>query len=108
MENTCLQATELSGIQSCLWLSNKTEFTNPLIFQLFVPGDFQEVYRARYELARYFQAGGDKWLADHFFETCLQTSGQVTNDGGKMQAEGYSNVALAEEENGKYMYLNYI
>lgn len=64
-------------------------------------GEFPEVYRARYELARYFQAAGDKWLSDHFYETCLQTSGQVTNDGGKMQAEGYCNVALAEEENGK-------
>ena len=64
-------------------------------------GDFQEVYRARFELARYFQNSGDKWLSDHFFETCLQTSGQVETDGGKMQAEGFCNVAMAEEENGK-------
>ena len=64
-------------------------------------GDFQEVYRCRFELARYFQSSGDKWLADHFFNTCLQTSSVVSNDGGKMQAEGYCNVALAQEENGK-------
>jgi len=63
-------------------------------------GDFQEVYRARYELARYFQSTNDKYLADHFFNTCLQTSNQVTTDGGKMQAEGFCNVALALEENG--------
>lgn len=65
-------------------------------------GDFQEVYRARYELARYFQTSGDKWLSDHFFNTCLQTSNEVTTDGGKMQAEGFCNVAMAEEENGDY------
>lgn len=65
-------------------------------------GDYQEVYRARYELAHYFQSCNDKWLADHFFDTCLDTSRLVTNDGGKMQAEGYCNVALAEEENGDY------
>lgn len=63
-------------------------------------GDFQEVYRCRFDLARYFQSSGDKWLADHFFNTCLQTSAMVTTDGGKMQAEGYCNVALAQEENG--------
>ncbi|KAH3835044.1 hypothetical protein DPMN_108382 [Dreissena polymorpha] len=50
-------------------------------------------------LARYFQSAGDKWLADHFFETCLQTATQVEEDGGKMQAEGFCNVALAQEEN---------
>ncbi|XP_052279004.1 tetratricopeptide repeat protein 29-like [Dreissena polymorpha] len=65
-------------------------------------GDFQEVYRARFELARYFQSAGDKWLADHFFETCLQTASQVEEDGGKMQAEGFCNVALAQEENCEY------
>lgn len=65
-------------------------------------GDFQEVYRCRFELARYFQSSGDKWLADHFFNTCLQTSAVVTDDGGKIQAEGYCNVALAQEENGDY------
>ncbi|XP_045203343.2 tetratricopeptide repeat protein 29-like isoform X2 [Mercenaria mercenaria] len=65
-------------------------------------GDYQEVYRARYELARYFQSCNDKWLSDHFFETCLDTSNMVDNDGGKMQAEGYCNVALAQEENADY------
>ncbi|XP_052075827.1 tetratricopeptide repeat protein 29-like isoform X1 [Mytilus californianus] len=63
-------------------------------------GDFGEVYRSRYELARYFQSGGDKWLADHFFTTCLQTSAQVKGDNGKTQAQGYLNVGLALEEQG--------
>ncbi|XP_060603184.1 tetratricopeptide repeat protein 29-like isoform X2 [Ruditapes philippinarum] len=65
-------------------------------------GDFLEVYRARYELARYFQSSNDKWLADHFFETCLDTAALVTDDGGKVQAEGYCNVALAQEENSEF------
>lgn len=65
-------------------------------------GDFQEVYRERYELARYFQTANDKWLADHFFDTCLDTSSLVTTDGGKVRAEGFCNVALAQEENANY------
>lgn len=63
-------------------------------------GDFAEVYRNRYELARYFQSVGDKWLSDHFFTTCLQTSSQVKGDNGKTQAQGYLNVGLAVEEQG--------
>lgn len=63
-------------------------------------GDFAEVYRNRYELARYFQSGGDKWLADHFFTTCLETSALVKGDNGKTQAQGYLNVGLALEEQG--------
>ncbi|WAQ99087.1 TTC29-like protein [Mya arenaria] len=65
-------------------------------------GDFQEVYRARYELARYFQNCGDKWLSDHFYQTCLQTSTKVDNDNGKMQAEGFCNVAISLKENAEY------
>ena len=75
-----------------------------LILLCMYTGDFQEVYRSRFELARFFQSVGDKWLSDHFFNTCLQTSNQITDDGGKMQAEGFCNVALAEEENSKYWY----
>lgn len=64
-------------------------------------GDFAEVYRNRYELARYFQSmRDDKWLADHFFTTCLQTSMEVKGDSGKMQAQGHYNVGVALEENG--------
>lgn len=58
------------------------------------------MYRNRYELARYFQKTGDKWLADHFFETCLKTSQEVGGDDGKMQAQGHFNVGMALEENG--------
>ncbi|XP_060083817.1 tetratricopeptide repeat protein 29-like [Ylistrum balloti] len=64
-------------------------------------GDFAEVYRNRYELARYFQSmRDDKWLADHFFTTCLQTSMEVKGDHGKMQAQGHYNVGVSYEENG--------
>ena len=83
------------GHSECNRDRGKTKF-----YCIFITGDFQEVYRCRFDLARYFQSSGDKWLADHFFNTCLQTSAMVTTDGGKMQAEGYCNVALAQEENG--------
>jgi len=52
-------------------------------------------------LARYFQYSGDKWLADHFYAACLETSAKVDNDGGKMRAEGFCNVADALEASGK-------
>lgn len=65
-------------------------------------GDYREVYRERYELARYFQTSNDKWLADHFFDTCLDTSNLITDDEGKMRAEGFCNVALSHEENADF------
>ncbi|KAL5011539.1 hypothetical protein ScPMuIL_010090 [Solemya velum] len=63
-------------------------------------GLYDEVYKSRYELAKFFQMTSDKWLADHFFHTCLQTSSEVKEDGGRMHAESFCNVALAQEENG--------
>ena len=66
-----------------------------------VSGDFQSVYMARYELACYFQQTNDKWLADHFFKTCLETSSFIDTDGGKTKAEGHCNVGLALEENSE-------
>lgn len=62
-------------------------------------GDFADVYRNRFTLACYFQTT-DKWLADHFFQTCLQTAGEMSDGDGKMKAEGHCNVGLAMEENG--------
>ncbi|KAK3099441.1 hypothetical protein FSP39_004392 [Pinctada imbricata] len=65
--------------------------------------DYSEVYHNRYELARYFQSTGDKWLSDHFFNTCLQTTDLVTGDEGKLRAQGHDNVGSALEENGDYI-----
>lgn len=64
--------------------------------------DHSEVYHNRFELARYFQSTGDKWLSDHFFNTCLETSSSIKGDGGKLRAQGYYNVGAALEDNGQY------
>ena len=65
--------------------------------------NFPEVYQCQFKLACYFQNTGDKWLADHFFTTCLATSAGVKGDGGKMAAEGHCNVGLALEESGLFI-----
>lgn len=61
------------------------------------------MYQSQFELARYFQSKGDKWLADHFFKSCLFTSTCVKGDEGRMQAEGHCNVGLAQEESGELL-----
>lgn len=63
------------------------------------------MYSARFELAKYFQTTGDKWLVDHFFNSCLTVSSQVQGDGGKMLAQGHCNVGLAMEQNGKLIFI---
>jgi len=55
----------------------------------------------QYELARYFQNTNDKWLSDHFYDSCLATAENVQNDGGKLAAQGHCNVGLAKEESGR-------
>jgi len=61
-----------------------------------------QVYQSHHYLAKYFQSTGDKWLADHFYQNCLQYSASVTNDDGKVAAEGHCNVGICLEEAGKY------
>ncbi|XP_013400140.1 tetratricopeptide repeat protein 29 [Lingula anatina] len=63
--------------------------------------DYEEVYNARYQLAKYFQSTGDKWLSDHFYTTCLDTSGSIKAN-VRFQAEAHCNVGLALEESGDY------
>ena len=63
--------------------------------------DFPSVYKNRFELARYFQSRGDKWLSDHFFQTCLDVSSQEPN-GEQRLCEALRFVGLSLEENGMY------
>ena len=63
---------------------------------------FGEVYACQFKLAKYFQGTGDKWLSDHFFDLCLETSTNVKSDGGKMAAQAHCNVGMALEESGKW------
>lgn len=65
--------------------------------------NFLEVYECRYELANYFISTGDKWLSDHFFQTCLEIAEGVVDDGGKIKALGQCNVGRSLEEKGDIM-----
>ncbi|XP_064637606.1 tetratricopeptide repeat protein 29-like isoform X2 [Lineus longissimus] len=65
--------------------------------------NFVDVYNSLYKLARYFQLTGDKWLSDHFFDKCLQTSSSVQGDEGRMLAEAHCNMGLAIEESNNLL-----
>ena len=69
-------------------------------FVMFQTGDYMKVYQCNNYLAKYFQSTGDKWLADHFYQNCLLNSTNVTNDDGKVAAEGQRNVGICLEEAG--------
>jgi len=102
---------EAAGPESALWnkilLENEPEKLEALKSLLCQAedasrkGSYNDVYKCQSELARYFQRTGDKWLADHFYGSCLTTTGKIKNDGGKMAAEGHCNVGLAMEESGE-------
>jgi len=62
-----------------------------------------QVYQCNHYLAKYFQSTGDKWLADHFYENCLHYSANVTNDDGKVAAEGHCNIGICLEEAGNVL-----
>ncbi|XP_067948154.1 tetratricopeptide repeat protein 29-like [Watersipora subatra] len=63
-------------------------------------GDLKRVYKNRFGLALYFQGRGDKWLSDHFFQTCLEVSSDE-EDGQQRLCEALCFVGLAMEENGE-------
>lgn len=103
---------ENAGPESVLWnqllLENEPEKLDTLkayltrAEQASRRDNFGDMYQCQFQLARYFQSTGDKWLADHFFSSCLHTSRQVKGDEGRMSAEGHCNVGLALEESGDY------
>ncbi|XP_041356982.1 tetratricopeptide repeat protein 29-like [Gigantopelta aegis] len=64
--------------------------------------DYSQVYAERSILAKYFLSTKDKWLSDHFFNTCLTTSQAIEGDGGQAQAEGHRNVGISLKESGDY------
>lgn len=101
---------EAAGPESALWnkilLENeheKLEQLKHLLSEAEIAArkeNFTEVYNCQYRLASYFQNCGDKWLADHFYSSCLATATGIKGDDGKKAAEGYCNVGLALEESG--------
>lgn len=101
-----------AGPESVLWgqtqLDDQHEKLDVLKMQLTKAEEaerhaiFQDVYMARYDLAHYFKQTGDKWLADHFFSTCLHVSSDVQGDAGRTRAEGHCNIGKALEERGDF------
>lgn len=69
--------------------------------------DYVKVYECHRFLAQYFQSFGseDKWLADHFFQNCLQWSMTVTDDDGQIAADGHCNIGLSLEASGKSLWI---
>lgn len=65
------------------------------------------VYHSLLSLAKYFEESGDAWLANHFYDSCLQTSLKIRGDGRKKESEANCNVGLAWENEGKNMMKNY-
>ncbi|XP_076446157.1 tetratricopeptide repeat protein 29-like [Babylonia areolata] len=107
-----LQEREAAGPESLMWtqtmLQDKHEELETLKHYLTIAetaqrkGDYISVYLARYDLACYFQPTKDKWLADHFFKTCLDTASHIDSDGGQTKAEAHCNLGIVFEENGDY------
>lgn len=65
-----------------------------------IAGDLEVVYKNRFSLAQYFQGRDDKWLSDHFFQTCLDVASQDAT-GQQRLCEALCHVGLALEENGR-------
>lgn len=103
-------AREAAGPDSVLWneplLENEQEKLESMKFYLMEAeealrnGDLKLVYKNRFSLAQFFQGRGDKWLSDHFFQTCLDVSSQEENAEERL-CEALCFVGLAMEENGE-------
>lgn len=66
-------------------------------------GDIYREYRARYDLAQYFtDSPDDQWLADHFFNTCLEVAKREDKAETQMLAEGLCNVGLCLQKNRRF------
>ena len=70
-------------------------------------GDYIEVYRCYFELAKYFQvtSEGDKWLSDYFFDMAHESTKFIKSDNGRLAAEANCNVGLALKESSEYQIL---
>uniref|UniRef100_A0A8C4RZR7 Tetratricopeptide repeat protein 29 n=1 Tax=Erpetoichthys calabaricus TaxID=27687 RepID=A0A8C4RZR7_ERPCA len=64
-------------------------------------GQLEERYKNQLSLALYFKSAEDKWLSDHFFESCLSTAKLIMVDGGKREAEAHSNMGRVRSEHGQ-------
>lgn len=62
------------------------------------PGRSDHVYQCQLTLAEYFSSKNDLWLADYFYQQCLETSLQIRGDGHRKEAEANYNLAISAEK----------
>ncbi|XP_072170818.1 tetratricopeptide repeat protein 29-like [Diadema setosum] len=59
--------------------------------------DMAKVYEEREKLAKYFLDWNDLWLADHFFQSCLETATKIADGGDRKEAEAHCYIGLGYE-----------
>ncbi|OAF70326.1 TPR repeat protein 29 [Intoshia linei] len=62
----------------------------------------EKQYDEMQKLANHFREIGDKFLAHHFFEKCLECALSVVKPESKLVAMSYCNLALSFENNGEF------
>ncbi len=66
-------------------------------------GDHKNLYANYFDLANYFKLTDDSWLADYFFNKCLNiTESKNTTLEPQRKAETYCNLGLAFEKQSKF------
>ena len=64
------------------------------------------VYDEREKLAKYFLDENDLWLADHFFQSCLDTAKKIYDGGDRKEAEAHCHIGLGFERRSEFYKLN--
>lgn len=102
MHFPCKIACSLELGCHCQGQSSKAFYGMLNLFFLSFLGNLVEVYRCQNQLAVFFVSTGDKWLSDHYFAQCLETSEKLPEDDRSFTAEGHCNMAISQEENGMW------
>ena len=63
--------------------------------------DLSTVYLTQQETAIHFEQEGDRWLADHFHKSSLETSRKMKGDGHRKEAEACFHVGLTYKDKGE-------
>ena len=62
--------------------------------------DLESSYLAQREMAIHFEQCGDKWLADHFHQRCLETGRLIKGDNRRKEGEAHFHVGLSFKSRG--------
>ena len=71
-------------------------------FRFLCSENLSAVYDEREKLAKYFLSENDLWLADHFFQSCLETAKSVVDRGDRKEAEAHCHIGLGFERRSEY------